>query len=133
TNSGAKGVLATLPDVTMVPFFTTVGPTFKATLAANNVPAVVALTGSGNARVPIPRVSIKDAEGGTVLFTLTSSAYLPLLGQPTGKYWRDLARTNGAPLAAVLGLYGISDTTKMFGLSLENPLPSSFLLDDSEL
>lgn len=133
TSNGAKGVLATLPDVTLVPFFTTVGPTLKATLGANKIPGVVALTGSGNARLPIPATAIKDANGGSVLFTLTSSPYLPLLGQPTGKYWRDLAKTNGAPLAAIMGIYGISDTTKMFGLSIENPLPSSFLLDDSEL
>ncbi|WP_354583872.1 SGNH/GDSL hydrolase family protein [Hymenobacter sp. UYCo722] len=134
TVNGAKGVVATIPDVTGIPFFTTVGPSFKATLVANNVPGLVALTGAapGNAastnRKPIATADIRDASGGRQLFTLTSSAFLGLFGRPTGAPWRSFVPK--ANLSAYLVGYGI-DTTTVFG-SATNPIPSSFVLDDAE-
>ncbi|MFC5271068.1 SGNH/GDSL hydrolase family protein [Adhaeribacter terreus] len=136
TKSGAKGVVATIPDVTLIPFFTTVGPTLKATLAAKGLPGMIILTGSGNTKIPLPTTSIKDASGGTVLVPLTASAYLPLLGLPTAKYWRDLLKRQQLPalaLPVLLAQYGVTDTTKAFGFSMENPLPSSLILDNSEI
>ncbi len=85
TATGAKGIVATIPGVTATPFFTSVGPTAKGLLAAARVPGMVALTGKGATRIQFALADIKDATGGSVLFPLTSSAYLPLLGQPTGK------------------------------------------------
>ncbi|AKQ47155.1 hypothetical protein TH63_18325 [Rufibacter radiotolerans] len=137
-NKTAKGIVATIPDVRAVPFFTTVGPTFKAGLPAA-VTAVVALTKSGASRKVIPRNDIRSGTTGTTLFTLTSTAYLGLLGQPTGRYWRDQARAKFPTDAAArdqeirryLQTYQL-DTTKMFGLSGENPLPSALVLDADE-
>jgi hypothetical protein len=134
TAGGAKGVVATIPDVTGIPFFTTVGPTFKATLAANSVAGVVALTGAAPGgpttanRKLIATADIRDANGGRQLFTLTSSAFLGLFGRPTGAPWR--ATVPRANLAAYLVGYGI-DTTTVFG-SATNPIPSAFVLDDVE-
>ncbi|GAB3202889.1 hypothetical protein ABID22_001123 [Pontibacter aydingkolensis] len=138
TAGGKEGVLATVPDVTAVPFFTTVGGSVKQLLAANKIPAVVALTESGNSRIVITPSQI-NVEGG-VYFPLTASAYAPLLGTPTGRYWRLLARqvssspdpvTVNATLTAILANYQI-DTTQMFGLSQGNPLPSALVLDAAE-
>lgn len=137
THNGAKGVVATIPDVTLIPFFTTVGPTLKATLKAAGVPGMYVLTGSGSTRTIIPTANIKDGTGGKVLFPLTASAYLPLLGKSTAKYWRDLAAQQGLPKAALpvlMASFGVSiaDTVKLFGFSTENPFPSSLVLDETE-
>ncbi|QNF31736.1 G-D-S-L family lipolytic protein [Adhaeribacter swui] len=136
TANGAKGIVATIPDVTGIPFFTTVGPTVKSLLSAAGAPGMIALTRKGSARVPFAVSQIKDATGGTILFPLTASAYLPLVGQRTGKYWRDLAR-QAVPTNPTLGLANILqnlqvDTTQLFGLSAGNPWPSALLLDDAE-
>ncbi|MER2998994.1 SGNH/GDSL hydrolase family protein [Pontibacter populi] len=135
TANNAKGVVATIPNVTAVPFFTTVGPTLKAGLKAKGIPAIAILTGKTATRVPLPVDNIKDATGGTALIPLTASAYIPLLGAPGGKYWRDISKTAfpGNPTAGLqyfLGTYGI-DTTQAFGTAL-NPWPSSLILDETE-
>ncbi|GAB2705523.1 outer membrane protein [Hymenobacter frigidus] len=136
TAGGAKGVVVTIPDVTGIPFFTTVGPGFRATLTANSVPGVLALTGaapggaaSGN-RKQIATVDIRDAAGaGRQLFTLTSAPFLPLLGRPTGAPWRSFVPR--AALGSYLTAYGI-DTLQAFGATAGNPIPSAFILDDVE-
>ena len=143
--SGAKGVVCTVPDVTGIPFFTTVGPIAKARLTAANSAGFVAITGAGNTRKPIATADIRGADGvGRQLFTLTASPYLGLLGVVTTKYWRDLAVSqvrnpatggfNRTDYSIVLGgLYaGLQiDTTQAFG-SAGNPFPSTLLLDDLE-
>ena len=134
TINGAKGVVTTIPDVTGIPFLTTVGPSFKATLLANNVPGLVVLTGAAPGgptttnRKPIATADIRDANGGRQLFTLTSSGFLGLFGRPTGAPWRSFVPR--ASLGAYLAGYGI-DTTTVFG-SATNPIPSAFVLDDVE-
>ncbi|MCC9135819.1 SGNH/GDSL hydrolase family protein [Pontibacter silvestris] len=139
TAEGQKGIICTVPNVTTVPFFTTVGPSVKQALAANELSGMIAITGAGKERTLFLRDQINAAEGG-VLFTLTGSAYAPLLGQPTGKYWRDLAAQVSpsedmavirATLAGLLATYEV-DTTQMFGLSPGNPWPSALLLDAAE-
>ncbi|MHC2990908.1 hypothetical protein OB13_04670 [Pontibacter sp. HJ8] len=134
-----KGILVTVPDVTTIPFFTTVGPSVKQVLAANNIPGMVALTGTGRDRTQFAAAQINVADKG-VYFPLTAAAYIPLVGQPTGKYWRDLAKQASPSqdrvvvrltLAGLLANYAI-DTTAMFGLSAGNPLPSALLLDATE-
>ncbi|WP_375416272.1 SGNH/GDSL hydrolase family protein [uncultured Hymenobacter sp.] len=135
TVGGAKGVVATIPDVTGIPFFTTVGPTLRSTLTANSVPGVVTLTGAapGNAtsgnRKQIAAADIRNASGGRQLFTLTSASFLGLLGRPTGAPWRALVPR--ASLSAYLAGYAI-DTTAAFGVTAANPIPSAFVLDDVE-
>jgi phospholipase/lecithinase/hemolysin len=140
TAGGAKGLVATIPDVTGIPFFTTVGPRFKGTLTAGGVPAIVIQTGaapggptSGNRRT-IATSDIRDAAGGRQLFTLTSSAFLSCFNQRTGAPWRYVYAQSGQPTAGLpifLTTYGI-DTTATFGTSAGNPIPSAFVLDDTE-
>lgn len=136
TANGAKGIVATIPDVRGIPFFTTVGPTVKGLLAAAGAPGMIALTAQGDNRIQFATSEIKDASGGDILFPLTSISYLPLLGRPTGKYWRDLAK-QAFPASPALGLIGLLvkfeiDTTKAFGASFGNPWPSALLLDPAE-
>ncbi|MFC6222124.1 SGNH/GDSL hydrolase family protein [Hymenobacter artigasi] len=147
---GAKGVVATIPDVTGIPFFTTVGPSFRATLALSNVPSAApfiyttgtlapSATPGANARVVGKLSDIRDASGtGALLLTLTSSPYVSLYGRPGGKYWRDFYRqaTGAAPTGPVfsgflLGI-GVTDTTQAFGQSAANPFPSTLVLDVAE-
>ncbi|MVN76529.1 hypothetical protein GO988_09360 [Hymenobacter sp. HMF4947] len=140
TANNAKGVVSNIPDVTGIPFFTTVGPVVKATLTAKSVPGMVILTGgnpgaatSGN-RKQITTADIRDASGGRQLFTLTSSNFIPLVGTATGRPWKYIYGQTGLP-AAGFGSYLTSfaiDTTQLFGVTAGNPIPSAFVLDDAE-
>ncbi len=140
TATSAKGVVSNIPDITGIPFFTTVGPVVKATLAAKSVPGLVVLTGgntggaaSGN-RKQIATADIRDASGGRQLFTLTSSSFIPLVGTATGRPWKYIYGQTGQP-AAGFGTYLTAfaiDTTQLFGVSAGNPIPSAFVLDDVE-
>ncbi|HEX8330453.1 MAG TPA: SGNH/GDSL hydrolase family protein [Hymenobacter sp.] len=148
TAGGAKGIVATIPDVTGIPFFTTVGPSFRATLAlpANNVPSAAPFVyttgllapGQANTRVSTTLASIRDASGaGNLLLTLTASPYVGLYGRPTGKYWRDFYQQARPSLpAAVTFPVFLSalqiDTTRAFGQTTQNPFPSTLVLDGTE-
>ena len=146
---GAKGVVSTIPDVTGIPFFTTVGPSFRATLALNNTPVTVApfvyttgilAPGQPNTRVTTAKLSdIRDASGsGNLLLTLTASPYLSLYGRPSGKYWRDFYAQARPTLPATvpnLSVFLLTlqvDTTQAFGQSTGNPFPSILVLDPTE-
>ncbi|KAA9331420.1 SGNH/GDSL hydrolase family protein [Hymenobacter busanensis] len=151
TANGARGVVATIPNVTDIPFFRTAGPAFRVKLETNPaaaggpIPQFVATTGPLT-NSPATRKVILTSDinnGGAIgtaagrqLIPLTAQPYLALLGQRTGKAWRDLyaqARPSlgGASLGQFLLAQGV-DTTAMFGLSAGNPLPTSLVLDDTE-
>jgi hypothetical protein len=148
TAGGAKGVVSNIPDVTGIPFFTTVGTAARATFAANNVPVAAApfvyttgilAPGQANTRVTTTLSSIRDASGsGNLLLTLTASPYISLYGQPTGKYWRDFYAQAKPGLPATIPTLGVFlaalqvDTTKAFGQSSQNPFPSTLVLDATE-
>jgi len=147
TAGGAKGVVSNIPDVTGIPFFTTVGAAARATLAAANVPSAapfvyttgILAPGQANTRVATTLASIRDASGnGTLLLTLTASPYVGLYGQPTGKYWRDFYAQAKPGLPATIPTLGVFlaalqvDTTKAFGQSSQNPFPSTLVLDATE-
>ncbi|MDB5236261.1 MAG: family lipolytic protein [Hymenobacter sp.] len=149
TAGGAKGVVSTIPDVTNIPFFTTVGPSYRANLDLNKVPVAAApfiyttgilAPGQANTRVTTTLSSIRDAGGnGNLLLTLTSSPYLSLYGQPSGKYWRDFYRQARPSLPAAtipnLSVFLLAlgvDTTRAFGASTLNPFPSTLVLDGTE-
>ncbi|WP_254244956.1 SGNH/GDSL hydrolase family protein [Hymenobacter sp. BRD67] len=148
TANNAKGVVSNIPDVTGIPFFTTVGASARAKFAANNVPVSLApfvyTTGTlaplqPNTRVATTLSSIRDASGnGNLLLTLTAAPYIGLYGQPTGKYWRDFYAQARPVLPATIPNLGVFlltlgvDTTKAFGASTGNPFPSTLVLDATE-
>lgn len=149
TAGGAKGVVSTIPDVTGIPFFTTVGPSYRANLDLNKVPVTLApfiyttgilAPGQPNTRVTTATLSsIRDASGtGNLLLTLTASPYLRFYGMPSGKYWRDFyqqAKPSLPPTVPNLTVFLLTlgvDTTKAFGQSTGNPFPSTLVLDPTE-
>ncbi len=148
TSGGAKGTVATIPDVTGIPFFTTVGPSFAATVAATGanlaqVPFIyttgLLVPGQPNTRVTGTLADIRTGGTGTLLLTLTSSPYVGLYGRPTGRYWRDYYQQlkPSLPVAQVPNfsafLFSMQiDTTKAFGQSTGNPFPSILVLDGTE-
>jgi lysophospholipase L1-like esterase len=113
----AKIVVANIPDVRSIPFFRTVGPKMAASIPA---PYWLRYQKHGNASVAFD--STKLTEANPPLITLKGMTYATLLGQATGKFYRD----NGIPLSP-----GI-DTTKPFGFHPQNPWPDALVLDVDE-
>jgi len=139
--SGAKVVVANIPSVSAIPFFTTVGPVLATNPAlkwwqitaaqiASGLPATGLIYGSHEGGTNLGQLPYKiwfaDSSAllhSTTLITLRGQAYAPLLGQPTGKFYRD----NNLPIP--LGV----DTTKAFGFHPQNPFPDAFVLDPNEI
>jgi len=125
-NLNADVVVANLPDVTTIPFFTTVGPTMAlsipwGTLAALGAPGVIyqmhgQTIGTGVAD------SLTLLTGG-VMVTLPGGSYAALIGTPTGQYYTD----NNLSIPP-----GI-DITQPFGVHPQNPWPDALILDASEI
>ena len=121
-------ICANIPDVKVIPFFTTMGPKIGLKLGVINASLAYQMhgevgPGTGQTRL-IPGA-------GDALITLQAAPYAGLLGQATGKWYRDLAARLGVPLPAVIGAN--VDTTKPFGLDPRNPWPDALILDYSEL
>lgn len=105
TASGAKGVVATIPDVTTIPFFTTVRvPDIRARFKAANPALDVYIQTTGTGGATVVRLAT-DAD----LLTLPSSA---VIGTAT--------TGNPFPVGA-----GVSATAS-------NPVPNQFVLDATE-
>ncbi|MHB8580922.1 MAG: SGNH/GDSL hydrolase family protein [Ignavibacteriaceae bacterium] len=124
---GANVVVANIPDVTTIPFFNTIGPLMAietpwTTLKALGVPGLVYENHGG-----VIGTGVADSVSlltGKVLLTLYGIYYAPLLGKPTGQFYRD----NHYP-ALPPGI----DTTKPFGFSPQNPWPDALILDAGEI
>lgn len=113
----AKIVVANIPDVRSIPFFNTVGPKMAA-----SIPTAYWLRYQKHGNSSLSFDSTKLTEANPPLITLTGMAYATLLGQPTGKFYRD----KGLSIPA-----GI-DTTKPFGFHPQNPWPDALVLDAAE-
>jgi len=135
--SGADIVVGNIPDVSSIPFFTTVGPILSGSVPWETVYALQgalpdsgiiyeSTTGSNLGFLPYTiRFADQSAvRNGTVLFTLLGQTYALLLGQPTGKFYTD----NGFP-ALPPGI----DTTQAFGFHPQNPFPDALVLDPDEI
>lgn len=131
-----KVVVANIPDVTAIPFFNTVGPTLalKAGWKANGLQGFFYQKHGASTVDPTAVVDSVGLLTGKVDLTLPASSYTPYLGQPTGKWYRDVAASKGLPLAVVLAasIVGL-DTTKPFGFHPQNPFPDALTLDADEI
>jgi lysophospholipase L1-like esterase len=139
--TGANVVVANIPSVSAIPFFTTVGPALAVNPAlkwwlialsqtASGLPATGLIFGShegGTNLGQLPyNIGFADSSSlltGAVLITLRGQTYAPFLGQPTGKFYKD------NNLTVPLGV----DTTKPFGFHPQNPFPDAFVLDRDEI
>jgi hypothetical protein len=112
-------VVANIPDVTSIPYFTTVGPSIRAAL-----PAGIQFRYQRGTNRGLSFDSTRFAEATAPLITLPGISYASLLGRATGKFYRD---NNITTLPA-----GI-DTTKPFGFHPQNPWPTALTLDAGEI
>ncbi len=119
------GVVANIPNVSVLPFLTTVGPQIAIGTPWPTVKllGVQGLVYQSTGSSPIGLADSAALLTGKVLLTLDGSEYAQLLGKPTGKYYRD----NGMNIPA-----GV-DTTKPFGFTPENPWPNYLILDQTEI
>lgn len=134
--TGADIVVANIPDVSSIPFFTTIGPKLSGSVPWGTVEQLQAgLPGTGiiyesktGTNLGFLPYNIRFADSsavrnGTALFTLLGQTYASLLGQPTGKFYTDNGITPGPGI----------DTTQAFGFHPQNPYPDAFVLDPAEI
>jgi lysophospholipase L1-like esterase len=139
TNPGV--VVANIPNVSAIPFFTTVGPALALNPAikwwqirllqqSSGLPATGLIYGSHEGGTNLGflpyKIGFADSAAllsGSTFITLSGQTYAPYLGQPTGKFYRD----NNLPIP--LGV----DTTQLFGFHPQNPFPDVFVLDPNEI
>jgi len=125
---GADVVVGNIPDVSTIPFFTTVGPQMAFLvpwfqLAQLGVPGLFYQENANTGPSTVFADSLTLLTGG-VLVTLTGSSYAGLVGTPTGKFYTDYGYTGLPP--------GI-DTTQAFGVHPQNPWPDVLILDPAEI
>ncbi len=132
----AKILVANIPDVDAIPFFTTIGPKIGAALKALEAvnPAVVGLFYEKNGEMVASSFTNFTNPSTDPLITLKGGPYAALLGQSTGQWYHDLAAATGLPFAALYANYSTAgiDTTQPFGLDPRNPFPDALVLDAGE-
>ena len=124
--SGAKVVVANIPNVAAIPFFTTVGlqMALNPGIPWSTLPLGFVYQKAGESGVGSGSATKDNLLHGDILVTLKGSSYASLLGQPTGKFYRDFHFP-----ALPVGI----DTTQPFGFHPQNPFPNAFVLDADEI
>jgi hypothetical protein len=126
-------VVGNIPSVSTIPFFTTVGPLLASeipwgTFAKLGAPGIIYQSHNLPNYPGLPyAIGVADSASLihlTTLFTLVGQTYAGLIGQPTGKFYRD----NHFP-ALPAGV----DTTKPFGVHPQNPFPDAYVLEPAEI
>jgi len=122
---GTKIVLANIPSVTSVPYFTTVGPAVGAKLKQlqSLVPQIEGLVYSKATAPFIDKATPNALISGDVLLTLDGAAAAKMIGDTTGVYYTSF----GIPIPT-----GVI-TKAPFGLAPQNPWPNNLILDPSEI
>jgi lysophospholipase L1-like esterase len=115
----ARILVGNVFDVWTIPFFTTLGPKIAPSLAAVGAP----LRYQKHGETGLATGSSTLTEATPPLICLTGSAYASLIGQRTGRWYRD----KGYP-ALPPGI----DTTQPFGVHPQNPWPDALVLDTDE-
>ncbi len=126
--------VATIPNVTDIPFFTTVGPMMAAGIAAA-MQADTLVQGlfyqkHGNTSLSYDLTTLTEADAP--LITLLGGQYTDFLGMPTGKWYRDVAAKLGIPVENYLATLIAIDTTQAFGFHPQNPWPDALALDKGD-
>lgn len=133
---GAMVAVSNVPDVTSVPFFTTVGPGIAQSFVAGGIPYPLSFEKYGDdlsTGIASGQATTDDLADGTVLVTLVGAGYTGEIGKPSGLWYRDLAAMKGVPVSALLATMPVVDTTQAFGLHPQNPWPSALILDADEI
>ncbi len=121
-----KIIVGTIPNVTTIPFFTTIGPKVGAKLAVA-APGGLALYYQKKGEFGVASGTTKfTTPASDPLICLSGSPYAGLIGVATGKFYKD------NPTAFPALPPGI-DTTKPFGVHPQNPWPNALTLDSAEI
>lgn len=135
--SGANVVVANIPDVTSVPFFTTIGPQVAAGLAAAKAqnPNIVGLYYQKHGKIVAnPQQDFTNFdEAVPPLITLVGGTYAVILGDTTGIWYKDLAVKTGHTIEEILASNPGIDITEPFGFHPQNPWPDALVLDADEI
>jgi len=132
---GAKVAVANIPNVTAIPFFTTIGPKIALALAGAKLqnPAIVGMFYQKHGEVVASSFTNFNAPATDPLITLVGSSYASYLGKPSGKWYRDVAAKLSIPVSAYLATLTGLDTTQAFGFHPQNPWPDALSLDAGEI
>ncbi|GAB4297141.1 MAG: SGNH/GDSL hydrolase family protein [Ignavibacteriaceae bacterium] len=124
-STGADVVAGNIPNVTAIPFFTTVGPGVGLAIQAamNSNPDIVGLVYELSVSPGIGVATPDNLFSGDVLITLSASSAATLIGDVTGAYYTQ----NNIPVPPTV------NTAFPFGLTPENPFPNGLLLDPVEI
>jgi lysophospholipase L1-like esterase len=122
---GAKVVVGNIPEVTAIPFFTTVGPGVAQKLSSLGIGGMYYQQHAQYNGTVLPVSALANY---SALMTLTGSNYTSYIGLPSGKFYKDYNVDITQLIAA-----GIIDTTKPFGLDPKNPWPDALILDAGEI
>ena len=123
-NANFGVAIGNIPNVSAIPFFTTVGLQMAANTSIpwSTLPLGFVFQKAGETGVGSGSASQQDLLSKNVLVTLKASTYASLLGQSTGIIYRGLP-----------GLPAGIDTTKPFGFHPQNPFPNALVLDADEI
>ncbi len=121
--SNTKGVIATIPEVLDIPFFTTIGPKVGMGLSASlgidhSIPLFYYQKNGETTATGL--ASINDLLMKSIALTLYGSTAASLVGDTTGAYYN-----GNAPSWVV--------TSAPFGLHPQNPWPDNLVLDADEI
>ena len=120
--ANTKGVLATLPNVLDIPFFTTIGPKIAQGLSAMGIDSSLPVFyyQKNDVNVVTSQASINDLLSKKIALTLYGASAAALVGDTTGAYYN-----GNAPSWVV--------TSAPFGLHPQNPWPDALVLDEDEI
>lgn len=125
-NANFGVAIGNIPNVSAIPFFTTVGPQMAVGVKWYTlIPAGVQGLVYQSSTTGIGLADSSSLRNGTVLLTLKGSKYASAtyLGKPGGQFYKD------AGISVPSGV----DTTKPFGFTPQNPWPNALVLDASEI
>lgn len=119
-----KVILANIPNISAIPFFTTVGPAIGNTLTELNIedPQITGIFYETSESQNIAEAKIDELINNQILVTLSGSSAGKYLGNTEGDYYTE----SNTPIPSNVNI------SAPFGLNPENPFPNKFILDHSE-
>lgn len=124
-STNLKVAIGNIPDVSAIPFFTTVGPGIAASLSKLGITGMYYQQHGQYNGTALPLSALTSY---SALVTLLGNNYTAYLGKPSGKFYKD----NNADITLLIA-GGILDTNQAFGLHPKNPWPDALILDANEI
>ncbi len=124
STGGFPVILANIPRVKSIPFFTTIAPSVGLFIQDAKIqnPEIKGLVFQTTETPFFDIASTNDLLNNSILLTLQASTAAAFIGDTTGAYY------NSSSAAIPEGV----NVNMPFGLSSENPFPNKFVLDENE-